>query len=171
MGMQRRSIVRQRIKERTIVHQERQKKVFCILFTIFTTVYTIIFAFIKATFEFIRIIATVPAKGLPGILGLFYNNSKGVKKGEESKQPVEPQSSPKLGDAILTLTPAMLGADNPQQKEDKGYEVYLPVPGEAIGLLPPTRPLIERDKVYIIAQPIPALGTPRTPYFTGQNIL
>jgi len=28
-----------------------------------------------------------------------------------------------------------------------------------------------RDKVYIIAQPIPALGTPRTPYFIGQNIL
>jgi len=29
--------------------------------------------------------ATVLVKGLLGILGLFYNNSKGVKKGEESK--------------------------------------------------------------------------------------
>jgi len=57
--------------------------------------------------------AIVPAKGLPGILGLFYNNSKGVKKGEESKQPVKLQSSPKLGDAILTLTPIILGANNP----------------------------------------------------------
>jgi len=29
--------------------------------------------------------ATVPVKGLLGILGPFYNNSKGVKEGEESK--------------------------------------------------------------------------------------
>ena len=33
--------------------------------------------------------ATVPAKGLPGILGLFYNNGEGIKKEEESKQPIE----------------------------------------------------------------------------------
>jgi len=33
--------------------------------------------------------ATVPAKGLLGMLGPFYNDSKGIKKGEESKQPVE----------------------------------------------------------------------------------
>jgi len=30
-------------------------------------------------------IATIPVKGLLGMLGLFYNNNKGVKKGEESK--------------------------------------------------------------------------------------
>jgi len=72
-----------------MVHQERQKKVFCISFTIFITVYTIIFAFIGATFKFIKIMATVPAKGLLGILGPFYNNSEGTKKGEESKQPVK----------------------------------------------------------------------------------
>jgi len=88
---------------------------------------------------------------LPGILGLFYNNSKGTKKGEESKQPVKPQSSPKPGDTIPTPTLIILKADNPQQKEDKGYEVHLPIPREAIGLLPPTRPPIERDKVYIMA--------------------
>jgi len=29
--------------------------------------------------------AIVLAKGLPRILGLFYDNSKGAKKGEESK--------------------------------------------------------------------------------------
>jgi len=78
-------MVRRRIKERTIVYQERQKKVFCILFTIFTIVYTIIFVFIRATFKFIKIMATILAKGLLGMLGLFYNNSKGTKKGEESK--------------------------------------------------------------------------------------
>ena len=27
-----------------------------------------------------------------------------------------------------------------------------------------------RDKVYIIAQPMPALKTPGTPYFMGQNM-
>ena len=36
--------------------------------------------------------ATVPAKGLLGMLGPFYNNSKGARKGEESKQPVKPQT-------------------------------------------------------------------------------
>ena len=43
-----------------------------------------------ATFKFIRIIVRVPAKGLPGILGPFYNNSKGARKGEENKQPIKP---------------------------------------------------------------------------------
>jgi len=56
--------------------------------------------------------ATAPAKGLLGMLGPFYNNSKGTRRGEESKQPVKPQVSPKLGDAIPTLTPTTLGTDN-----------------------------------------------------------
>jgi len=78
-------MVRWRIKKRIIVYQERQKKVFCISFTIFTIVYTIIFIFIEATFKFIRIIVTVLAKGLPGMLGLFYDDGEGAKKEEESK--------------------------------------------------------------------------------------
>jgi len=78
-----------------MVHQKRQRKVFYILFTIFITAYITILAFIGATFKFIAIIATVPAKELLEILGLFYNNSKGARKGEESKQPIKPQSSPK----------------------------------------------------------------------------
>jgi len=84
-----RSTARRRIKERTIVRQKRQRKVFYILFTIFATVYIIILAFIGATFKFIEIIATAPAKGLSGILGPFYNNSKGARRGEESKQPIK----------------------------------------------------------------------------------
>ena len=95
-----------------MVHQERQRKVFYILFTIFATVYTIILAFIGATFKFIGIMAIVPLKGLLGILGLFYNNSEGARKGEESKQPIELQSSLKLGDAILALTSIILGTNN-----------------------------------------------------------
>ena len=79
------SIIRRRIKERTIVRQEWQRKVFYISFTIFITVYIIILAFIGATFKFIRIIAIVLVKGLLGMLGLFYNNSKDTKRGEESK--------------------------------------------------------------------------------------
>ena len=39
--------------------------------------------------------AIVPVKGLLGMLGLFYNNSKGARKGEESKQLIKPRSSPK----------------------------------------------------------------------------
>jgi len=57
--------------------------------------------------------ATVLAKGLLGMLGPFYNNSKGARKGEESKQPIKPRSFPKLGHVILTLTPTMLGTDDP----------------------------------------------------------
>ena len=111
--------------------------------------------------------ATVLVKGLLGMLGPFYNNSKGARKGEESKQPIKLRSSPKLGDAVLTLTPATLGTNNPQYIEDKGYEAHPPIYRETASLLPSSKPLIERDKVYIMAQPIPALGTPRTPYFIG----
>ena len=56
------------------------------MFTIFATVYIIILAFIKATFKFIKIIVTVPAKELLGILGPFYSNNKSAKKEEENKQ-------------------------------------------------------------------------------------
>jgi hypothetical protein len=83
------SIARRRIKVETIVHQERQRKVFYISFTIFIIVYIIILAFIGVTFKFIGIIVIVLLKGLLGILGLFYNNSKGARKGEESKQPIK----------------------------------------------------------------------------------
>jgi len=34
-------------------------------------------------------ITIVPAKGLLGMLGLFYNNNKNIKKREESKQPIK----------------------------------------------------------------------------------
>ena len=89
MGRRVYSIARRRIKGRTMAHQERQRKVFYISFTIFATVYIIILAFIGATFKFIGIMAIVPLKGLLGMLGLFYNNSKGARKGEESKQPIK----------------------------------------------------------------------------------
>jgi hypothetical protein len=150
-----------------MVYQEWQRKVYYILFTIFATVYIIILAFIGATFKFIEIMAIVLLKGLLGMLGLFYNNSKGARKGEESKQPIKLQGSLKLGDAILALTPATLGTNNPQHAEDKGHEVHLPVYREDISSLPSNRLLMAQDKVYIIAQPIPALETPRTSYFIG----
>jgi len=55
---------------------------------------------------------TVLVKGLLGILGLFYNNSKSAKKGEESKQPVKLQNSLKLRHIILTPTSIILGINN-----------------------------------------------------------
>ena len=48
-------------------------------------VYTIILTFIRVTFKFIKIIMTVPAKGLLGMLGLFYSNNKSTKKEKENK--------------------------------------------------------------------------------------
>jgi len=56
--------------------------------------------------------AIVPVKGLSEMLGPFYDNSKGARREEESKQPIKPQVSPKLGDAIPTLTPITLGTNN-----------------------------------------------------------
>ena len=47
------------------------------------TVYIILLTFIQASLKFIRVIATKPIKGILGILGLFYNNSK-----EGSRQPI-----------------------------------------------------------------------------------
>ena len=69
-------IVRRRIKERVMVHQEQQKEVFNILFTIFVTVYTILLAFIQASIKFIRVMAIGPIKGILGMLGPFYNDSR-----------------------------------------------------------------------------------------------
>ena len=89
MGRRVYSVAGRRIKGETMVHQERQRKVFYISFTIFIIVYIIILAFIEVTFKLIEIIATVLLKGLLDILGLFYNNSKGARKGEESKQPIK----------------------------------------------------------------------------------
>ena len=48
-------------------------------------VYMIILIFIRTTFEFIGIMVIVLIKGLSGMLGLFYDNSEGIKKGKESK--------------------------------------------------------------------------------------
>ena len=73
----------------------------------------IILIFIKATFKFIGIIATVLAKELLGILGPFYSNNKSTKKEEEKKQLIKPQYSPKLRDAVPTLIPIILGTNNP----------------------------------------------------------
>jgi hypothetical protein len=82
------------------------------LFTIFIIVYIIILIFIEATFKFIEVIVIVLLKGLLGILGPFYNNNKGARKGEESKQPIKLRSSLKPGDIILALTPVILGTNN-----------------------------------------------------------
>ena len=103
----------QGIKGRTIIYQEQQRKIFCISFIIFIIVYIIILTFIGATFKFIKIIATVLAKGLPGMLNPFYSDSEGTRKGEESKQPIKLHSSFKLGDVIPTPIFVILRTDDP----------------------------------------------------------
>ena len=96
------------------------------------------------------------------MLGPFYNNS-----GEGSRQPVDLRSFPNLEDAVLDPTPATSKTDNLQQREDKNQEVNLPILEETVSPLSNNKPLIEQGKVYIMAQPILALGTLGTPYFTG----
>ena len=89
------------------MHQERQKEVFNISFTIFITVYIILLTFTQASIEFIRAIATGPIKGILGMLGLFYNNSR-----EGSGQPINLQSFPNPEDAVLDPTPAISKTNN-----------------------------------------------------------
>ena len=96
------------------------------------------------------------------MLGLFYNDG-----GEGNRQPINLQSFPNLEDAVLDPTPTISRTNNLQQREDKNQEVNLPILEETISLLSYKKLLIELDKVYIIAQPILALGTLGTPYFTG----
>ena len=99
------------------------------------------------------------------MLGLFYNNSE-----EKSRQPVNLQSFPNLEDAVLNPTPIMSKTNNLQQRKNKNQKVNLPILEETASLLLYNKPLIKQDKVYIMAQPIPALGTLGTPYFMGQKI-
>ena len=126
--------------------------------------------FIKATFKFIKIIVIILVKELLGMLGPFYSNNKSTKKEEKSKQLTKLQYFFKLRDAVLTLIFIILKTDNPQQIKDKSYKVHSPIPKNA-SWLPSNRLLLVQDKVYIIAQPIPTLGTLGTPYFIKQNIL
>ena len=72
-----------------------------------------ILAFIGASLKFIRTIAIELVMGLLGILCLFYGNSRSARNGEESKQPINPRSSPNIRDTILTLTPTTLRTDGP----------------------------------------------------------
>ena len=72
-------------------------------------VYTIIFVFIQASFEFIRIIIIGLVKGIPRILGLYYKNSK-----SRNKQPVNLQSFSNLRDIRLALTLVILRTNIPQ---------------------------------------------------------
>ena len=96
------------------------------------------------------------------MLGLFYNNS-----GEGSRQPINLQSFPNLEDAVPDPTSITSKTDNLQQREDKNQEVNLPILEETASPLSNNKLLIEQGKVYIMAQPILALGTLGTPYFTG----
>ena len=71
-------------------------------------VYTILLAFIQASLEFIRAMATGLIKGISEILSLFYKKSK-----EGSRQPVDLQSFPNPEDTVLDLTPAISRTNNP----------------------------------------------------------
>ena len=51
--------------------------------------------------------ATGPIKGIPGMLGLFYNND-----GKKSRQPINLQSFPNLKDAVLDPTPTTSKTNN-----------------------------------------------------------
>ena len=59
-------------------------------------------------------------------------------------------------------------ADDPQQMKDMSRKDHLQAPKEALEAR--NQQSTARDKVYVIVQPMPAPGTIRTPYFTGQNV-
>ena len=67
----------------------------------------------------------------------------------------------------LPVTPR---TDNPQQTKDRGRKDHLQAPKEALNTSPYNQQLTAQDRIYIMVQPMPAPGTVKTPYFTGQNV-
>ena len=67
-------------------------------------------------------------------------------------------------------SPVTSRTDDLQQTKDESRKDHLQAPKEALGT-PRSQQSTAQDKIYIMVQPIPALGTIRTPYFVKQNIL
>src|ERR1700679_447140 len=61
----------------------------------------------------------------------------------------------------LPVTPR---TNNPQQTKDRNHKDHLQAPKEALDV-PRNQQSTAQDKIYVIVQPILALGTIRTPYF------
>ena len=60
--------------------------------------------------------------------------------------------------------------DDHQQTKDRNHKDHLQAPKEALDTLSYNQQLTAQDKIYIMVQPMPAPGTVRTPYFTGQDV-
>ena len=63
--------------------------------------------------------------------------------------------------------PVIPRTNNPQQTKDESYRDYLQAPKDAS---PYNQQLTAQDKICVMVQPMPALGTIGTPYFVGQNV-
>jgi len=90
-----------------------------------------------------------------------------VPLGQPSKTPL-PQAAMQAD--LPQCSPVTLKTNNPQQTKDKSRKDYLQAPKEALNALC-NQQSTAQNRIYVIVQPMPALGTIKIPYFTGQNIL
>ena len=65
-------------------------------------------------------------------------------------------------------SPVISRTDDPQQTMDMSRNDHLQAPKEALDAR--NQQSTAQDKIYVVVQPMPAPGTTRTPYFTGQNV-
>ena len=65
--------------------------------------------------------------------------------------------------------PVTSRTDNPQQTKEMSRKDHLKAPEEALDA-PRNQQSTAQDKIYVMAQPMPAPGTAGTPYFIGQNV-
>jgi hypothetical protein len=65
-------------------------------------------------------------------------------------------------------SPVTPRTNNPQQTKDMSRKDHLQVPKEVLDVR--NQQLTAREKIYVMVQPMPAPGTVRTPYFTGQDV-
>ena len=63
-------------------------------------------------------------------------------------------------------SPVTPRTDDPQQTKNESCKDHLQAPKEALDA-PHDQQLTARDRIYVMVQPMLALGTARTPYFTG----
>ena len=64
-------------------------------------------------------------------------------------------------------SPVTPGTNDPEQTKDESRKDHLQAPKEALDAPSCNQQLTARDRIYVMVQPIPALGTIRTPYFIG----
>jgi len=87
----------------------------------------------------------------------------------------QPSGTPSVKTAAIQAdlpqrSPVTPRTDAPQQTKDESRKDHMQAPEEALDASPNNQQSTTRDRIYVVTQPMPAPGTIRTPYFTGQDV-